>query len=193
MVDEKRPVLDYHRNAVIHRYVAPAIAASALRAGGAGRPLAEVRGRAAWLSRLFKLEFMYEPGADARQRLRRRTSPSCSGSGRWWWWATGSGRARSASRCDFLADFLRPYLEAYRLAGRDGRARLLADAARQPLDRKGPGQGRPSSAAGPTSSPVASPTREALSKATLENSVDWLLSTGRIVDRSGRLHRSPRS
>jgi glycerol-3-phosphate O-acyltransferase len=34
-------------------------------------------------------------------------------------------------------------------------------------------------------------TVEALSKATLENAVEWMLSTGRIVDRNGRLERSP--
>jgi glycerol-3-phosphate O-acyltransferase len=186
VVEEKRPVLDYHRNAVIHRYVAPAIASAALLAGGEAT-LTEVRGRAAWLSRLFKLEFMYEPGAglsDIFEQnvafLQRLGAVELVGDRI----RPGAGR----EPIEFLAEFLRPYLEAYRLAAETASV-LLDDATRHPIDRKlllklCLERGRADVLTGRMLA------REALSKATLENSIDWLVSTGRIVDSEGRLDRA---
>ncbi len=183
VVTEKRPVLDYHRNAVIHRYVAPAIASAAVLGGGQGT-LAEVRGRAEWLSRLFKLEFMYEPGAELSNVfeknvafLRRLGAVEVEGD------RIRPGASREPA--EFLAEFLRPYLEAYRLAAETAQA-LLGDASRHPVERKALvkhclERGHADLLTGRIA------TREALSKATLENSVEWLLSSGRIVDRNGRL------
>jgi glycerol-3-phosphate O-acyltransferase len=177
-------VLDFHRNAVIHRYVAPAITASAVRAGEA--TLAEAQGRASWLSRLFKLEFMYEPGAE----LSRVFEQNVAFLQRLGAVEVVGDRVRPGAEVEvveFLAEFLRPYLEAYRVAALTADA-LLDDAERQldrrALVRQALERGRADLLAGRLA------TREALSKATLENSVDWLLSAGLIVDRSGRLHRS---
>ena len=189
VVVEKRPLLDYHRNAVIHRFVAPAIVSAALLGGGEGT-LSEVRRRAAWLSRLFKLEFMYEPGvplAELFQQnvafLQRLGAIELAGD-----------RLRPGTQrepVEFLAEFLRPYLEAYRLTAETADL-LLRDAARQPLDRKqlvklGLERGRADFLAGRI---VA---REALSKATLENAVEWLLATGRLLEHAGRLEPAPRA
>ncbi len=184
VVDEKRPVLDYHRNAVLHRFVAPAIASAALLVGEGSR--AEVLSRAAWLSRLLKLEFMYEPGLSLLEIfdqnvafLQRLGAVEVEGD------RIRLGAAREP--VEFLAEFLRPYLEAYRLAAETS-DRLLGDAARHALDRKAlVNQCLERGRADFLSGRVA--LREALSKATLENSVDWLLSTGAIVDRNGRLDR----
>ncbi len=188
VVEEKRPVLDYHRNAVIHRYVAPAIACAALRGGGESTR-AEVRGRAAWLSRLFKLEFMYEPGVSLDEVLEQNLAflerIRCI--------EVHGERIRPGPQgepVEFLAELLRPYLEAYRLAAETADA-LLDDSARQAVDRKvlvkqSLERGRADFLSGRIAA------REALSKATLENSIDWMLSDGRIGDRDGRLERSPR-
>jgi glycerol-3-phosphate O-acyltransferase len=186
VVEEKRPVLDYHRNAVIHRYVAPAIACAALR--GAGETgLAEVRDRAAWISRLFKLEFMYEPGVSLAEILeqnlaflQRLGSVEVLGE------RIRPGPQREP--VEFLAEFLRPYLEAYRLAAETALA-LMDAAPRHSTDRKTLikqclERGRSDFLSGRIAA------REALSKATLENSVDWLLSVGRLVERDGRLEGS---
>jgi glycerol-3-phosphate O-acyltransferase len=188
VVDEKRPLLDYHRNAVIHRYVAPAIVSAALL-GGAERTRSEVRRRAAWLSRLFKLEFTYEPGVELAivfeqnvERLQRLGAIELEGD-----------RIRPGveqDRLQFLSEFLRPYLEAYRLAAATADA-LLDDASRQAIDPKGLlrqclDRGRADFLSGRIL------TREALSKPTLENSIEWMLLTGRIVDRNGRLGRAPK-
>jgi glycerol-3-phosphate O-acyltransferase len=179
-------VLDYHRNAVIHRYVAPAIASSALLGGE--RTLAEVRDRALWLSRLFKLEFMYEPGLGLAEILdqniaflQRLGAVEVVGD-----------RIRPGPEpepIEFLAELLRPYLEAYRLAAETADA-MLDNAPRYAIDSKALvkhclERGEADVLTG------RMVVREALSKATLENSVDWLLSSGRIVDRNGRLERSP--
>lgn len=188
VVDEKRPVLDYHRNAVIHRYVAPAIVSSALLGGGEAT-WSEVRRRAAWLSRLFKLEFMYEPGVDLADLFEQNVAflqrlgavEAVEGRLR-----PGAGREPLL----FLAEFLRPYLEAYRLAAETADA-LLGNAPRHAIDQKSLlkqclERGRADFLAGRIS------TREALSKATLENAIEWLLSTGRIIDGCDRLERGPR-
>jgi glycerol-3-phosphate O-acyltransferase len=187
VVDEKRPVLDYHRNAVIHRYVAPAIASAALRIGGEVT-LAEVRDRAAWLSRLFKLEFMYEPGVSLAEVLDQNLGFLQRIGGI----EVLGDRIRLGPQpepVEFLAEFLRPYLEAYRLAAETAAA-LLDDPTRHGVERKSLvkqclERGRVDFLSGRIA------TREALSKATLENSIDWLLSVGRIVDRDGRVERPP--
>jgi glycerol-3-phosphate O-acyltransferase len=61
--EERRIALDYHKNSILHFLVAPAILADALRSfHGQPAPVAELMRRAKDLSRLFKHEFIYEPG-----------------------------------------------------------------------------------------------------------------------------------
>jgi glycerol-3-phosphate O-acyltransferase len=184
VVDEKRPVLDYHRNAVIHRYVAPAIVSAAVRAAGAGATPEQARERAAWLSRLFKLEFMYRPGTGLEVIFAENLAflervGSVVGEG---------GRLRPGPQPEpaaFLAELLRPYLEAYRLAAETAEA-LLTGAPRGGVDRRGLvkaalERGRAAFLAGRLQC------RESLSKATLENAVEWLVSTGRLEEQGGKL------
>ncbi len=185
VVDEKRPVLDYHRNAVIHRYVAPAIVAAAVRPRGGGAPTREeALARAAWLSRLFKLEFMYRPGAaldeifDWNLAFLERVGAVARQGDRL---APGPEPMPVA----FLAEFLRPYLEAYRTVAEVALA-LLAEPGRPPVDRRGLvkaalERGRASFLAGHLA------TRESLSKATFENAVEWLVSTGHLAEAGGKL------
>jgi glycerol-3-phosphate O-acyltransferase len=188
VVDEKRPVLDYHRNAVIHRFVAPAIVASALLGSRGEATLAEVRRRAAGLSRLFKLEFSYEPGVDLRAVFEQNVAFLA----RLGAVEVDGDRIRTGPMPEpvlFLSGFLRPYLEAYRLAAETADA-LLRDATRRPVERKALvkqclERGRADLLSGHITA------REALSKATLENAVEWLLSLHRIVEKDGRLARGP--
>jgi len=185
VLDEKRPVLDYHRNAVIHRYVAPAIVAAAVRpVGGAAPTRDEALARAAWLSRLFKLEFMYRPGVGLEEIFDQNLA----------FLERVGGVVRDGPRLalgpepmpvTFLAEFLRPYLEAYRAVAEAALA-LLADPARAPLDRRGLvkaalERGRAAFLAGRLAN------RESLSKATFENAAEWLVSTGRVAEAGGKL------
>ena len=188
VADERRTMLDYHRNAVIHRYVGPALVAAAVRARGPWTGEA-VRGRALWLSRLFKLEFMYRVGATfddifahdgallmelgALSRVDDELRPG-----------------PDLETLDFLAEFTRAYLEAYRVAT----STVLAVSRRAPVDRRALlrealERGRASYLSGEVV------LRESLSKATLSNAFEWMVEQGhlleledgriRLVDRSG--------
>jgi glycerol-3-phosphate O-acyltransferase len=182
VVEAKRPVLDYHRNAVIHRYVALAIVATAARGAGAeAGGEAAARAGALWLSRLLKLEFMYRPGttfdeifADNLAFL-ERVGTIVRVDGR-------LGPGPEAWGLELFAGLLRPYLEGYRLAAEAAAASVAAGSG---LDRRGLvrlalERGREALAAGRLA-------RESLSKPTLENAVAWLVTTGRLTEVEGRL------
>jgi glycerol-3-phosphate O-acyltransferase len=185
VVDEKRPVLDYHRNAVIHRYVAPALVAAVARAAGAGADAGRVRERVLWLSRLFKLEFMYRVGASfdevfeenlaflvrvgALARAGERIAPGAEA------WAL-----------ELLAELLRAYLEGYRLTAETAHALLAAGRPgaapdRRALVKDALERGRASFLSGGLAA------RESLSKANVENAVEWLIGTGIVIEEGGKL------
>jgi glycerol-3-phosphate O-acyltransferase len=185
--DEKRPVLDYHRNAVIHRYVAPALVAAGIRGSRPDAPVEEVRRRALWLSRLFKLEFIYRVGATPEEIflenlafLERVGAVAITG-----------GAVRPGPEADvlpFLEEFMRAYLEAYRLTLETALAALApartgsgAGADRKALVKEALERGRAAFLSGQLQ------LRESLSKATIENAVEWLVTQGIIVEQSGKL------
>jgi glycerol-3-phosphate O-acyltransferase len=182
--DDRRPMLDYHRNAVIHRYVAPALVAAAIRAGGEVGTRSEARERAQWLSRLFKLEFLYRVGATSDEIfdenlafLVRIGAVAHEGE------ALRPGA--EAEHLSFLAGFVRAYLETYRLAAETAQA-IVSDHAigRTAVDRRGLvkaalERGRADFLAGRIA------LRETLSKATLENAAEWLVAQGYVVAQSG--------
>ncbi|WP_242345133.1 1-acyl-sn-glycerol-3-phosphate acyltransferase [Anaeromyxobacter terrae] len=186
--DEKRPVLDYHRNAVIHRFVAPALVAAALRADGGEVPLLVLRQRALWLSRLFKLEFMYRGGTAPEEILQQNLAFLVRIGA-----ATRDGdRVRPGPEPDllaFLAELLRAYLEAYRLAATTALSVLSPEAGgpapaatdRRALVREALERGRAAFLSGEIQ------LRESLSKATLENAFEWLATQGVIAEDGGKL------
>jgi glycerol-3-phosphate O-acyltransferase len=185
VVDEKRPVLDYHRNAVIHRFVAPALVAAAARAAD-GAPLSEVRARALWLSRLFKLEFMYRVGSsfdaifDETVEFLVRVEALAQDGGR-------VGPGAQPWVIPFLAELVRPYLEAYRLTAGTALALLAsggrsqASSDRRALVKEALERGRASFLAGGVA------LRESLSKATVENAVEWLVAQGMVAEEGEKL------
>jgi glycerol-3-phosphate O-acyltransferase len=185
-VDDKRPVLDYHRNAVIHRFVAPAMVAAALRAGGPASAEADVRARAKWLSRLLKLEFMYRVGATFDEIFDENVAFLVRVGAL----ARESGELRAGAEADllaFLAEFMRPYLEAYRLTATTAAALLGGDAPRhdtldhKALVRESMERGRAAFLSGQVL------LRESLSKATIENAVEWLAGQGILAEQYGKL------
>jgi glycerol-3-phosphate O-acyltransferase len=184
--DEKRPVLDYHRNAVIHRYVAPALVAAAVAAGGAGTLLADARQRALFVSRLLKLEFMYRVGAtfdeifDQNLAFLERIGAVSRD-------ADHLAPGREADLLAFLGEFMRAYLEAYRLTAETLRHVLIGpDPHDQPIDRKGlVAEALERGRADFLSGRIA--LRESLSKATVENAVAWLVAQGVAVVKDGKV------
>ena len=186
--DEKRPVLDYHRNAVIHRYVAPALVAAAARAAGrrdapearCGRARSGCRASSSSSSctgsaRRFDEIFDAEPRVPRpRRRALARAAARCA-------------PAPSPAPLAFLGELLRAYLEAYRLAAATALALLAADAPRQaPVDRRA--LVREALERGRAAFLAAGPRlRESLSKATLENAVEWLVAQGIVSEEAGKL------
>ncbi len=173
VVDEKRPLLDFHRNAVLNRFAALSLVALAARAAGTGASLDEVRDRVRWLARLFRLEFMYAAGTTLESVTKEKLG-TLSRLGL----ASTDDQVlhleRDRETLDFLADLVRPYLEAYRLAADTVRAAGLEG---QPLDRKAlvhaaMERGRADYLAGRLL------LSESLSKATIENAMEWLTSQG---------------
>jgi glycerol-3-phosphate O-acyltransferase len=187
--DEKRPVLDYHRNAVIHRYVAPALLAAAVRASGPSADLSRVREETRWLSRLLKLEFMYRVGATLDEILEENLAFLARVGAV----ERDGDTLRAGAQGDalaFLAEFTRAYLEAYRLAVETLLA--VSDAPRQrgggpdrrALVRDALERGRAEFLAGRIV------LRESLSKATVENAFEWLVGQG-LAEESGGSVRAP--
>jgi glycerol-3-phosphate O-acyltransferase len=181
-VDEKRPVLDYHRNAVIHRFVAPALVAAAVRAAGPGADVGAVRERALWLSRLFKLEFMYRVGStfdaifDEYVAFLTRLGALARDGDR-------LGPGAEPWTLTFLAELLRAYLEAYRLTAEAALALLAERPApdRRTLVKETLERGRAAFLSGGLA------LRESLSKATVENAVEWLVAQGVLAEDGEKL------
>jgi len=177
--EERRPLLDFHRNAVLSRFVALSLVAAAVRAGG-GAGAAEVKERARFLSRLFKLEFMYRAGArfdglfEGQVELLERLEGVRRSGGE-----ILPGARRDV--LDFLADLTRAYAEAYRAAAEALTQLGDGEADRKALVRRMLDRGRAAFLEGRLA------LRESLSKATFENAVEWLLQQGALVDRDGRL------
>jgi glycerol-3-phosphate O-acyltransferase len=176
-VEERRIVLDYHKNAVIHRYVGLSLVSAAVRAQAGDAPRDRIKDRARWLSRLLKLEFMYRAGStfdeifegNARFLCRLGVLDGSDDQLR-----PGADR----EMLDFLAGLIRPYAEAYLIAAE---ALLAWDrrAAGAPLDRKAflkmaLERGRAAYAKG------AIAHRESLSNVTLENALEWLVQQGAL-------------
>jgi glycerol-3-phosphate O-acyltransferase len=171
--DARRTSLDFHRNAILNRYVGLSLVAQSVRSRPAGGPVEEVRDDVRWLSRLFRLEFMYPVGSTLDAIFRAKLDQLVRlGAVREEGGMVRTGPERG--RLDFLADLTRPYLEAYQVAGE---AVLAAGAADGVVDRKSLvkqalERGRAEFLSGRVLM------RESISKATLENAMEWMGSQG---------------
>ncbi|OFX20778.1 MAG: glycerol-3-phosphate acyltransferase [Anaeromyxobacter sp. RBG_16_69_14] len=182
VVEERRTLLDYHKNAVIHRYVSVALIATALRASRLDAPADDVKAGTRWLSRLLKLEFMYRVEAsfdeifEENAAFLRRLGIIEESAGRL---CAGAERAT----LDFLAGLLRPYLEAYGVVAEAllelDRASPGAHVDRQGLVKAAMERGRAAYASGRVTS------RESLSKATFENAAEWLAQQRALEPQGG--------
>ena len=158
----RRAELDFFRNNVIHHFVAIAIIAAARGArpasDGAGTLEADTR----WLSRLFKLEFMYRVGArfetifaETRQAMAKLEI---------------DGATAASSRAEaFLSQMVVPYADAYRMAA-------LALATWPGGDQRGFVRSALQKAGEEVAAGRIEP--EAASKTTLHNAAAWLAAEG---------------
>jgi glycerol-3-phosphate O-acyltransferase len=180
--EDRRPLLDYHRNAVIHRYVAPALVAAAARTAGAEATVAEVRERTLWLSRLLKLEFVYRVGSTFEEIFEQNLAFLVRVRA-----LVRSGEdvrpGADAATLSFLAEMVRPYLEAYRLAASTA---IEGSLDRRELLEKAMERGLAAYLAGGIA------LRESVSKATLENAIEWLVSQAIVSEDGGRISGADR-
>jgi glycerol-3-phosphate O-acyltransferase len=182
--EDRRPVLDYHRNAVIQRYVAPALVSAAARTAGPDASLEDVRGRALWLSRLLKLEFIYRVDSSFDEIFDQNLAFLVRVRAL----AREGDRIRpgaDAATLAFLAEFVRPYLEAYRVAASTALERLGAPGGASPDRRALLAAAMERGLAAYLAGAVA--LRESVSKATLENAIEWLVSGSLLTEDGGRL------
>nr|WP_228530534.1 MULTISPECIES: 1-acyl-sn-glycerol-3-phosphate acyltransferase [Myxococcaceae] len=186
-VPERRPELAFYKNTLMNLLAPRSLVAHAVLAG-APASQAQVKERALFLSRLFKLEFMYRVGASfdilfteavealVRMGLVLRTDDALA----------IAPEAHALPDLDFLAELLRDYLEAYLLAyqmleevaagtvtERKGFVRAALDAGRAALQ----------------SGKLLAP--EALSKPTLENALAYLLDQRLLVEEDKKLRLGP--
>ncbi len=185
-VDERRVQLAYYKNTILNLVAPRALVACAALRGVLDDSEESVRTKALFLSRLFKLEFIYRVGtpfevifAETVDRLvgdglLQRTDG-----------ALVPPDATARGVLAFLADVVRDYLQSYLLAGL-----TLEDVAAGPMDRKSflraaleTGrmeflQGRIDAA-------------EAISRTTLENALAWLVDQELLAERERKLVLGP--
>jgi glycerol-3-phosphate O-acyltransferase len=147
-----------------------------------------VKARALFLSRLFKVEFIYRVGAtfdaifaDTVEKLERTGHVVQSGG-----MLSVAPEAHARPELEFLADLVRDYLESYLLAVQS--LRLVADgkvSERKAFVKAALDAGRAEFQAGRLTVP------EALGKVTLENAVEYLVDQKLLVEENKQLKAGP--
>lgn len=186
-VEEQRPQLSFYKNTLMNLVAPRSVVATALLASGEA-PLAVVRESALFLSRLFKLEFIYRVGAPfealfeenverlerAGLAIRRQETLGVA------------PEPHSRPQLEFFSDLLRDFLESYYLA-----ALALEDlSANGPTERRAFVKaaletGRSQLLTGGIQ------TAEALSRTTLENAVAYFVEQRILVEQDNRVALGP--
>ncbi len=185
--DERRAELSFYKNTLVNLVTPRSLVANALLAR-APAPYEEVKSRALFLSRLFKVEFIYQVGASfdtifaetveglARLGLVLHTGDTLQ----------VAPEPHARPDLEFLADLLRDYLEAYLLAAmtlKDVAEGLATD--RKSFIKLALEIGRAEFHAGRLGA------AESLSKTTLENAVAYLLDQKYLVEEDKKLKLGP--
>lgn len=181
--DSRRPEMSFYKNTLMNLMAARSLVANALLAGTPA-PYDTVKARALFLSRLFKVEFIYRVGAtfdtifaECVERLVRMGLVIHEGDT-----LKQAPEAHAQPELEFLADLLRDFLEAYLLA-----AMTLPDVAsgaatdRKSFVKLALETGRVEYNAGRITA------SESLAKTTLENAVEYLLDQRILVEEDKKL------
>ncbi len=185
--DVRRAEMSFYKNTLMNLVAARSLVANALLVG-APAPFDEVKARALWLSRLFKVEFIYRVGAsfdtifsEVVERLVRMGLVLHQGDT-----LSVAPEPHARPELEFLADLLRDYLEAYLIATQTlpevvtGVAQDRKSFVKQAMDlgRAEYHSGRITAA-------------ESLAKVTLENAVAYLLDQRYLVEEDKKLKLGP--
>jgi len=175
--EEKRLVLDYHKNSILHFLVAPAILAAAVRSfRGQAAPHAELLRRAKDASRLLKYEFIYPPGKSFESTVDETFALLF----RWGLVErAGDGGVQAVARgvrmLALLAELLRPFGEAVWVTADALQLLLAAPMAAKEWTRLTLDRGRAAYLAGRIMR------IEALSKPTLDNALSMFRDRGVVI------------
>jgi glycerol-3-phosphate O-acyltransferase len=185
-VDERRAELSFYKNTLMNLVAPRAVVANAVIADGE-TSVEATRERALFLSRVFKLEFIFQVGVSF-EALFDGTAGALERMGLIDRSAQGIGvapEAHAAPELAFVADLARDFIEGYFIA-----AVALKDALATGCDRKGFGKlalevGRAEYLAGRISAP------ESLSRTTMENALAYFLDVGLVVEADRKLQLGP--
>jgi glycerol-3-phosphate O-acyltransferase len=175
--EERRMVLDYHKNSILHFLVAPAILSAALRSfRGQAAPLPELMRRAKDASRLLKYEFIYPPGKSFESTVDETFALLF----RWGLVEKSKGDAvqpvaRGLRMMALLAELLRPFGEAVWVTADALRLLLPGPMAAKEWTRLALDKGQAAYLAGRILR------LEALSKPTLENALAMFRDRGVVI------------
>ena len=175
--EERRMVLDYHKNSILHFLVAPAILSAALRSfRGQAAPLPELMRRAKDASRLLKYEFIYPPGKSFESTVDETFALLF----RWGVVEKTAGDAvqpvaRGLRMLSLLAELLRPFGEAVWVTADALQLLLPAPMAGKEWTRLALDRGRAAWLAGRILR------LESLSKPTLENALAMFRDRGVVI------------
>ncbi|NTX07886.1 1-acyl-sn-glycerol-3-phosphate acyltransferase [Myxococcus sp. CA040A] len=188
--DNRRPEMSFYKNTLMNLVSARSLVANAMLAAGSPAPYDAVKARALFLSRLFKVEFIYRVNttfdtifAETVERLVRMGLVINEGE-----FLRVAPEPHAQPELEFLADLLRDYLEAYLLA-----AMTLNDVAngvaedRKAFIRLALETGRAEYHAGRITA------AESLAKVTLENAVTYLQDQKLLVEEDKKLKLGPQA
>ncbi|TQF14286.1 glycerol-3-phosphate acyltransferase [Myxococcus llanfairpwllgwyngyllgogerychwyrndrobwllllantysiliogogogochensis] len=188
--DNRRPEMSFYKNTLMNLVSARSLVANAMLAAGSPAPYDAVKARALFLSRLFKVEFIYRVNttfdtifAETVERLVRMGLVINEGES-----LRVAPEPHAQPELEFLADLLRDYLEAYLLA-----AMTLNDVAngvaedRKAFIRLALETGRAEYHAGRVTA------AESLAKVTLENAVTYLQDQKLLVEEDKKLKLGPQA
>ncbi|MBZ4401073.1 1-acyl-sn-glycerol-3-phosphate acyltransferase [Myxococcus faecalis] len=188
--DDRRAEMSFYKNTLMNLVAARSLVANAMLAAGTSASYDDVKARALFLSRLFKLEFIYRVNttfdtifAETVERLVRMGLVMHEGDT-----LSVAPEPHAQPELEFLADLLRDYLEAYLLA-----AMTLNDVAtgvaedRKAFLRMALETGRAEYHAGRITA------AESLAKVTLENAVTYLQDQKLLVEEDKKLKVGPQA
>jgi glycerol-3-phosphate O-acyltransferase len=181
--DDHRPELSFYKNTLLNLIAGRAIVCAALLADEQAASHDAIRERALFLSRLFKLEFLYPVGKAFEEifdetvaHLTRCGLVHPEGEA-----IVISPEAHARPMVAFLADLLRDLLESYSLTTRQAQALDATGVDKKEFLQRALEAGRAEFLAGTLTA------SEALSKTTLENAVQFLVDQKYVNDKDKKL------
>ncbi len=187
--DDRRAELTFYKNTLMNLVAGRTIVCAAVLAAGEAHDRATIKEHALFLSRLFKLEFLYPVGKtfehifdETLEHLTTLGLMSANEVG-----VTIAPEAHARPLVDFLSALLRDSLESYLLAARTAVALEVQGCDRKEWLRRALEMGRADFLAGNITA------SEALSKTSLENALQFLIEQQFVLEKDKRLMPGPAS